>query len=378
MPRLSPKQVSMMPMPTLQSATERALDDYLRIDPDEKEAAAEACNWYDLLAEELNKRLRHDPYVVPHHATDDARSYSMESLKMAIKYTVREQTKSVKTKTVQKCVENDQNQKNIKSVKLTKKFKNKRARRGQNKMKRGKRAQNKIKRGQRVQIKRGKRAQNKIKRGQRVQIKRGERAQNIEKSDREAQSKFQISSLSSGRGDVPVAYEDDKASPEQNSNSMNNKHLPAAGIMHASVQNTKPEAPTGHCNIIYKILSIIFKVIPKNPIYTIQIPLIEIICTMLCPSDRHQYRLWAQKGHLLYFIFKIAPYIIACGQRSCLWPYNYPLDLMPGALESLAYIMATIILSVHCAFDTELISPLDALKTTIKSFGPIKVILSLQ
>ena len=219
MPRLSPKQVSMMPMPTLQSATERALDDYLRIDPDEKEAAAEACNWYDLLAEELNKRLRHEPYVVSKHATDDARSFSMESLKMAIKYTVREQTKSVKTKTVQKCVENDQNQKNIKSVKLTKKLKNKRARRGQNK----------IKRGQRVQIKRGEKAH--------IKIKRGERAQNIEKSDREAHSKFQISSLSSGRGDVPVAYEDDKASPEQNSNSMNNKHLPAAGIMHASVQS---------------------------------------------------------------------------------------------------------------------------------------------
>ena len=97
-------------------------------------------------------------------------------------------------------------------------------------------------------------------------------------------------------------------------------------------------------------------------------PLIEIICTMLCPSDRHQYRLWAQKGHLLYFIFKIAPYIIACGKRSCLWPYNYPLDLMPGALESLAYIMATIISSVHFAFDTELISPLDALENNNQKF----------
>ena len=100
---------------------------------------------------------------------------------------------------------------------------------------------------------------------------------------------------------------------------------------------------------------------------------------MLCPSDPYQCRLWALKGHLLYFIFKIAPFIIACGMQSCLWPYYYPLDQPPGALESLAFIMATFILSAHFAFDTELIRLLDAHKNTqFKCFGPIKVILSLQ
>ena len=193
-------------------------------------------------------------------------------------------------------------------------------------------------------------------------IKRGEKAQNFSKSDREAQSKNKISSLTSGRGEVPVAYEDVKTCPEQNSKSKIQQNMPAAGIMHASVQKTKSEAPTGHDYNIDKILSIIFKVLPKKPIHTIQMPLIEIICTMLCPSDRLQYRLWANKGHLLYFIYKIAPFIIACGTRSCLWPYNYPLDLLPGALESLAFIMATIILSVQFAFVTELISPLNAHK----------------
>ena len=181
-----------------------------------------------------------------------------------------------------KRVKNDQN---IKTV-IDQKYKNKRARRGQNK------------------------------------IKRGKKAHKSKKSYREAQSKNIQSSLTSGRGEVPVAYEDVKTCPEQNSKSKIQENMPAAGIMHASVQNTKPEAQTGHNYIINKILSIIFKVIPKKPIHKIQMPLIEIICTMLCPSDRHQCRLWALKGHLLYFIFKIAPFIIACGMRSCLWPYQ--------------------------------------------------------
>ena len=81
---------------------------------------------------------------------------------------------------------------------------------------------------------------------------------------------------------------------------------------------------------------------------------------MLCPSDPYQCRLWAQKGHLLYFMFKPASFIIACGTR--LWLYYYPLDQPPGALVSLAFIMATF-LSVHFAFDTELIRLLDAHKT---------------
>ena len=165
-----------------------------------------------------------------------------------------------------------------------------------------------------------------------------------------------------------MAYEDVKTCPEQNSKSTIQENMPAAGIMHASVQKTKSEAPTGHNYIINKILSIIFKVIPKKPIHKIQMPLIEIICTMLCPSDRHQYRLWALKGHLLYFIFKIAPFIIARGMRSCLWPYYYPLDQSPCALESRAFIMANIILSVQFAFDTELICLLDAHKNTIQMF----------
>ena len=193
-----------------------------------------------------------------------------------------------------------------------------------------------------------------------INIKEAKNAQNKEESDREAPKKS--SCLSSGRGDVPVACEDDKVSPEQNSTSMT-ENMPAAGIMHASVSNTKPEAPTGHPYYINKILSIIFKVIPKKQVQTIQMPLIEIICSMLCPSDRHQYRLWARKGHLLYFIFKIAPFIIACGMRSCLWPYQYPLDQSPGALESLAFTIAIIILSVHFAYDTALICPLNAHKS---------------
>ena len=235
-----------------------------------------------------------------------------------------------------------QNDQNIKRV-IDQKYKNKRARRGQNK------------------------------------IKRGKKAHKSKKSYREAQSKNIQSSLTSGRGEVPVAYEDVKTCPEQNSKSTIQENMPAAGIMHASVQKTKSEAPTGHNYIINKILSIIFKVIPKKPIHKIQMPLIEIICTMLCPSDRHQYRLWALKGHLLYFIFKIAPFIIACGMRSCLWPYYYPLDQSAGALESLAFTMATFISSAHFAFDTELIRLLDAHKNTqFKCFGPIKVILSLQ
>ena len=193
-----------------------------------------------------------------------------------------------------------------------------------------------------------------------IKIKEAKNAQNEEKSDRKAQLKS--SCLSSGRGDVPVACEDDKVSPEQNSKSMT-ENMPAAGIIHASVSNTKPEAPTGHSYYIYKILSIIFKVIPKRQVQTVQMPLIDVICSMLCPSDRHQYRLWARKGHLLYFIYKIAPSIIARGMRSCLWPYHYPLDQSPGALISLAFILAIIISSVHFAFDTELIRSLNAHKS---------------
>ena len=192
-----------------------------------------------------------------------------------------------------------------------------------------------------------------------INIKEAKKAQNEEKSDREAHPKS--SYLSSGRGDVPVACEDDKVSPEQNSTSTT-ENMPAAGIMHASVPNTKPEAPTGHFYHIYKILSIILKVLPKKQVQTVQMPLIEVICSMLCPSDRHQYRLWARKGHLLYFIFKIAPSIIACGMRSCLLPYHYPLDQSPVALESLAFILAVIISSAHIAYDTELIRPLNAHK----------------
>ena len=233
-----------------------------------------------------------------------------------------------------KRVKNDQNIKRV----IDQKYKNKRARRGQNK------------------------------------IKRGKKAHKSKKSYREAQSKNIQSSLTSGRGEVPVAYEDVKTCPEQNSKSKIQENMPAAGIMHASVQNTKSEAPTGHNYIINKILSIIFKVIPKKPIHKIQMPLIEIICTMLCPSDRHQYRLWALKGHLLYFIFKIAPFIIACGMRSCLWPYYYPLDQSPCALESRAFIMANIILSVQFAFDTELICLLDAHKThNLNVLGPSRL-----
>ena len=244
-----------------------------------------------------------------------------------------------RVKNDQKRVENDQNIKRV----IDQKYENKRARRGQN------------------------------------IIKRGEKAHKYKKSYREAQSKNYQSSLSSGRGEVPVAYEDVKTCPEQNSKSKIQKNVPAAGIMHASVQNTKSEAPTGQNYIISKILSIIFEVLPKNKIHKIQMPLINIICTMLCPSDRHQYRLWAQKGHLLYFIFKIAPFIIACGMLSCLWPIYYPLDQLPGALESLAFIMANIILSVQFAFDTELIRPLNAHKT-IKpnNMGPSRLFYPLQ
>ena len=219
-----------------------------------------------------------------------------------------------------KRVKKDQNIKRV----IDQKYKNKRARRGQNK------------------------------------IKRGKKAHKSKKSYREAQSKNMQSSLTSGRGEVPVAYEDVKTCPEQNSKSIILQNMPAAGIMHASVQNTKSEAPTGHNYITNKILSIIYKVIPKKPIHKIQMPLIDIICTMLCPSDRHQYRLWALKGHLLYFIFKIAPFIVACGSRSRLWLIYYPLDQSPGAFESLALIMANIILSVQVAFDTELIRSFNA------------------
>ena len=209
--------------------------------------------------------------------------------------------------------------------------------------------------------KRGERAQNDLKRGERAQneIKRGQRAQNPPMSNAEAQFQNDLSSLSTGRGEVPVAFEYDKPvlsrTPDEN--------MPAAGIMHASVQETKSEARTGHDYKIDKILSIIFKVLPKKPIFTIQMPLIEFICTMLCSSDRLQYRLWARKGHLLYFIYEIAPSIIACGMQSCLWPYQLPLDQPPGALEPLAFVMAIIYLSVLYAFVTELICLSDAHKT---------------
>ena len=205
---------------------------------------------------------------------------------------------------------------------------------------------------------------------------------------RKSEAHKKSSSLSSGRAEVPVAYQDDKTCPEQNSKSII-KSTPFAGIMPASVRNRKSEAPPGQSISIYRKLSFIFKVMLKSglkkcqnglgkrqnglekrpkglekcQIKSIQLLLFKIICKMLCPSDPYQCRLWAQQGHLLYFIFKIAPFIIACGIRSCLWPYYYPLDQLPGALESLAFIMATSILSVHFAFDTELIRPLDAHKT---------------
>ena len=57
MPRLSNEQLSKMPLPTLQSATNQALQNYLTTDPTKTSEATAAENWYNLLADELNKRL---------------------------------------------------------------------------------------------------------------------------------------------------------------------------------------------------------------------------------------------------------------------------------------------------------------------------------
>ena len=57
MPRLSNEQLSKMPLPTLQSATNQALQNYLTTDPTKTTEATAAENWYNLLADELNKRL---------------------------------------------------------------------------------------------------------------------------------------------------------------------------------------------------------------------------------------------------------------------------------------------------------------------------------
>jgi len=85
-----------------------------------------------------------------------------------------------------KRVKKDQNIKRV----IDQKYKNKRARRGQNK------------------------------------IKRGKKAHKSKKSYREAQSKNIQSSLTSGRGEVPVAYEDVKTCPEQNSKSIILQNMP--------------------------------------------------------------------------------------------------------------------------------------------------------
>ena len=57
MARLSAEQLSKMPLPTLQTATDNALQNYLTTDPSKTTEATAAEKWYNTLADELTKRL---------------------------------------------------------------------------------------------------------------------------------------------------------------------------------------------------------------------------------------------------------------------------------------------------------------------------------
>ena len=65
MTRLSADQLTKMPLPTLQTATEKALQNFLTTDPQQKTEAAAAEKWYNVLAEELNKRLSQPTLAAP-------------------------------------------------------------------------------------------------------------------------------------------------------------------------------------------------------------------------------------------------------------------------------------------------------------------------